>query len=109
MPVLCFELFRLCRKREVPYRNVIAVTPHVSSANTDSSNPSYEVSVKVGNTVYVVLYTPPLGMGTAKYVAGRQVLVLVREKTIVYNDISGNPIEVPIISRKTVAAAGGSN
>lgn len=88
---------------------VIAVTPHASNTRADSSKPSYEVSVRVGNTVYVVLYTPPLGMETAKYAAGRQVLVLVREKTIVYNDISGNPIEVPIISRKTVATAAGSN
>ena len=88
---------------------VIAVTPHVSSAGPDSSNPSYEVSVRVENTVYVVLYTPPLGMGTVKYATGRQVLVLVQEKTIIYNDISGNPTEVPIISRKTVGAAAGSN
>lgn len=85
---------------------VLAVTPHASDAGADSSNPSYEVSVKVGNTVYVVLYAPPLGMGTVKYATGRQVLVLVREKTIIYNDISGNPTEVPIISRKTVGSAG---
>jgi hypothetical protein len=30
---------------------------------------SYDVSVKVGETIYVVLYTPPLGEETVKYAA----------------------------------------
>ena len=38
---------------------------------------SYDVSVKVGGTIYVVLYTPPPGEDTVKYVAGRELLVLV--------------------------------
>jgi hypothetical protein len=57
---------------------------------------SYDVSVKVGNTVYVVLYTPPLGEQTVKYVAGRDLLVLVDKTTIRYNDILGQVHEVPI-------------
>jgi hypothetical protein len=83
---------------------IVAVNPHASGANAASSAPSYDVSVQVGNTIYVVLYTPRLSLQTAKYAAGRQVLVLVGEKTLTYNDISGNSIEVPILARKAVAA-----
>jgi len=69
----------------------------------------YDVSVKVGNTVYLVLYTPPLGMTTIKYAGGRQLLVLVGKKTIEYNDILGQSLEVPIISQKPAAIAKQTN
>src|SRR5690348_1104562 len=64
---------------------------------------SYDVSVKIGNTVYLVLYTPPLAMSTIKYAGGRQLLVLVGKKSIRYNDILGQSLEVPIISQKPAA------
>jgi hypothetical protein len=54
----------------------------------------------VGDTVYVVLYTDSLGTNTVKYAAGRELLVLVGEKTIRYNNILGQSLEVPIVSRK---------
>ena len=61
----------------------------------------YDVSVKVGDTIYVVLYTPPLGMNTVKYAAGRDLLVLVGKKVITYNDILGQSQEVPILSQRS--------
>ncbi len=61
--------------------------------------------VKVGDTIYVVLYTPPLGEETVKYSAGRDLLVLVGKRTIRYNDILGQSFEVPIESQKTAAKA----
>ena len=84
---------------------VLAVVPHASTGG-DESGLTYDVSVRVGNTIYVVLYTPALGMQNAKYAAGAQVVVLVGEKTMTYNDISGSSIEVPILRRKTSAAPG---
>ena len=85
---------------------VLAVAPHNSNGSGEPSALTYDVSVRVGNMVYVVLYTPPLAMQNARYAAGADVLVLVGEKTITYNDISGNSIEVPILSRKSIAATG---
>jgi hypothetical protein len=64
---------------------------------------SYDVSVKVGDTIYVVLYTPPLGEETVKYAAGRELLVLVGKRTIRYNDMLGQSFEVPIESQKSAA------
>jgi len=82
---------------------IMAVTIHQGGASADPSAASYDVSVKVGNTSYVVLYTPPFGANTVQYVAGRQLLVQVREKTIVFNDELGRTTEVPILSGSTAA------
>jgi len=61
---------------------------------------SYDISVKVGEMIYVVLYTPLLGTTEVKYAAGRELLVLVGEKTIRYNDILGESHELPILSQR---------
>jgi hypothetical protein len=64
---------------------------------------SYDVSLKVGDTIYVVHYTPPLGEETVKYAAGRDLLVLVGKSTVTYNDILGRSFAVPIESRRSAA------
>lgn len=61
---------------------------------------SYEVSARVGDVVYVVLYTDTMGTGTVQYAGGQQLLVHVGENTVIYNDILGRSQEVPIIARK---------
>jgi hypothetical protein len=74
------------------------------AAGSDASNAaSYDVSVKVGDVIYVVLYTPPLGQENVKYSAGRDLLVLVGKNTITYNDILGRSFSVPIESQKPAA------
>jgi hypothetical protein len=77
---------------------------HQTDGGTASDVVSYDVSVKVGNTLYLVLYTPPFGTSTIKFSGGRQLLVLVGKKTIRYNDILGQSLEVPIISQKPAAS-----
>jgi len=81
------------------------VKPHPSAGGASSNPTSYDVSLKVDDTTYVVLYTPPLGMTTVRYAAGRELLVLVGKTTITYNDILGNSSEVQIVSRKTAPSA----
>jgi len=82
---------------------IIEVKTHQDAAGGAAAAASYDVSVKVGDTVYVVLYTPPLGEETVKYVAGRELLVSVGKRTIRYNDILGQSFEVPIESQKPAA------
>jgi hypothetical protein len=82
---------------------IIDCKTHQTDSNTASDVVSYDVSVKIGNTLYLVLYTPPLAMSTIKYAGGRQLLVLVGKKSIRYNDILGQSFEVPIISQKPAA------
>jgi hypothetical protein len=79
------------------------VKPHQAAADAGSDVVRYDVSVKVADTIYLVLYTPPLNMNTVRYAVGRDLLVLVGKNTITYNDILGQSLEVPIVSRKPVA------
>jgi len=80
---------------------ILDVKPHQSAGDSSSSAvATYDVSVKVAGTIYLVLYTDTLGTGAVKYVPGRELLVHVGKNTITYNDISGQSHEVPIISQK---------
>ena len=98
LPMLC----ETAPKYEVA--TVTDVKPHQAADNKPSDVVRYDVSVKVGDAVYVTLYSDTLGTGTVKYVAGRQLLVHVGKNTITYNDILGQPHEVPIISQTTVTS-----
>lgn len=80
---------------------ITAVVAHPNSY-PDAAVASYDVSVRVGSTLYVVLYTPPLGAGTPQYAAGRELLVKVGEKSITFNDMLGQSSEVPIESSSPV-------
>jgi hypothetical protein len=79
---------------------ITEVKVHQTAGSGASDTASYDVSVKVGDTVYVVLYTPALGEETVKYAAGRDLLVLVGKNKITYNDILGQSHDVLIESQK---------
>ena len=82
---------------------IMEVKPH-PAAGEDASDPiTYSVSVKVIGTIYVVLYTTPLGELPPKYAAGREMLVLVGKDTITYNDMLGRSFKVPIESQRPAA------
>jgi len=79
---------------------ITEVKPH-PAAGEDASDPTtYDVSVKVSDTIYVVRYTTPLGELAPKYAAGREMLVLVGKNTITYNDMLGRSLQVPIESQR---------
>ena len=82
---------------------ITEVKAHQAAGSGASDVASYDVSVKVGETIYVVLYTPPLGEIMVKYAAGRDLLVPVGKNTITYNDILGRLFAVPIESQNTAA------
>lgn len=84
---------------------ILEVKPHQENGSNVPEVTSYDVSVKVGDTIYVALYTPHLGEEGAKYAAGQDLLVQVRRTTIAYNDIMGNSYEVPIESHRPAPAA----
>lgn len=78
---------------------IVTVTPHNSASSTSNDAASYDVSLRVNGEVYVVLYKPPVNVGTVQYSAGREVLVMVGPKTITYHDLLGQAYEAPIVSR----------
>ena len=82
---------------------ITEVKPRQATGDGTSDPTSYDVSVKVGDTIYVVLYTQPLGEIPAKYETGHELLVLVGKNTITYNDMLGRSLQVPIQSQKPAA------
>ena len=79
---------------------ITEVKPHDAAGDSAFDRPRYDVSVKVGDTIYVVLYTQPWGELPAKYETGLELLVLVGKDTITYNDILGRSLQVPIESHR---------
>ena len=79
---------------------ITEVKPH-PAAREDASDPiTYDVSVKVDDTIYLVRYTTPAGEIAPKYAGGRELLVLVGKNTITYNDMLGRSLQVPIESHR---------
>src|SRR5215469_13936879 len=79
----------------------------VRHPSTGGQSQQYEVSVKVLDTVYTVLYTPPPGVNSVEYFSGLQILVLVKKDTLVFNSRVSGTTEVPILERETVAGDAG--
>ena len=93
-PVLC----QTTSKWQVA--SITEVKPH-PAAGEDASDPiTYDVSVKVGGTIYLVRYTTPPGEIAPKYATGRELLVFVGKNTITYNDMLGRSLQVPIESQR---------
>jgi hypothetical protein len=82
---------------------ITEVKPHVAAEEYARDVTSYDVSIRVGHTLYVVLYTPSLGELPPKYEMGHELLVLVEKNTITYNDMLGRSFHVPIEGRGSVA------
>lgn len=91
---------------------IISVNPHQTPGNHPSVN-RYDVSLKVANTIYVVLYTPRPGTDThaVRLRAGLDLNVLVGDKTITFHDMLSRPMKVPILSRRPAKpkSGGGSS
>ncbi len=99
VPVLC----QSTSKYQIGF--ITEVKPRQAAADGASDPTSYDVSVKVGDTIYVVLYTQPLGELPAKYATGHELLVLVGKNTITYNDMLGRSLKVPIESQRPAIEA----
>ncbi len=103
--LICMAIFPAFGQSASKYQvgTITEVKVHQPAGSGASNATSYDVSVKVGDTIYVVLYTPELGQETVKYAAGREILVLVGKTTITYNDIMGRSFSVPIEGQKPAA------
>ena len=103
--LICLTTFKAFAESTAKYQvaTIVDVKTHQTSETSASNSGSYDVSIQVNDTLYTVLYSPPLGVDTVKYKTGRSLLVLVGEKTIVYNDLLGQSIEVPIMNQRPAA------
>jgi len=85
---------------------ILDVKEHQGAVPADPDNASaasYDVSLQVKDTVYVLFFTPPPGVHGFQYTRGMDRLVLVRSNTITLNDIMGRAMTLPIIDRHAAA------
>jgi hypothetical protein len=80
----------------------MAVKVHQPTGDDDSQVKKYDVTVRVADAEYVVLYTPPPGMDVVEYQLGRDSLAVIEGDTIKWNDMLGTPREAPILSRRSI-------
>src|SRR5579864_9595361 len=84
---------------------ITAVIAHPQEAGEEATR--YDVSVKIRNVVYVVLYTPPPGDNSVEYYRGLQMLFLVGPTTLTVNRKTSGAVEMPIVSREVLPAQSG--
>jgi hypothetical protein len=94
----------LCQSHKDAYQ-LATILDVKRDPNADSADPGtrYDISLKVGDTIYVVLFTQPPGSYGVEHIAGLQKLVLIGNETITFNDILGRSRKAPILSRNTDA------
>ena len=86
---------------------IIAITAHQNAPGESSRDVvRYDVSVKVGNTNYVVLFTPPSGSNTVEYSTGIDMLFLVGDNVLTFNSMVSGKTEMPILRREALPARG---
>ena len=85
--------------------SIVEVKRHKENKTTNSDAPiHYDITLKVGGTLYTVLYTPPKGSTIVEYRVGADLPVLVGDKTISFPDIAGVTHEVPILRKRPATA-----
>lgn len=104
--VFALNLGGFCQQSNSKWQvgTIMAVAHHHNDRN-DSVARQYDVSVKVGNTLYVVLYVSQNGSNAIMHRAGIDLLVSVGTKSIAFNDLLGKKMEAPILSQRLLTPA----
>jgi hypothetical protein len=83
---------------------ITAVTPHQKDTGEGARDLNqYDVSLKVGDSGYVVLYTPPSGANGVEYAVGMDLLVVIGKDSITFTKF-GRTSEAPILSRQELSS-----
>ena len=87
---------------------ITAVTVHQRAPGEGSEDVTrYDVSVKIRNVVYVVLFTPRNGDNIVEHSAGFEMLFLVGDKTLTFNSRGFGSVEAPILRTEILPAENG--
>src|SRR3954452_12962599 len=82
---------------------IVKMAEHQEAAaekSTESQPVRYDVSLRVKDMVYVVLFTPRPGTYGAEFMTGMDLQVRVDENSVTFNDMLGRSITAPIISQE---------
>jgi hypothetical protein len=104
--IFCVSVTRSSAQDKKVYQagTIVDVQPHQAAAGTDAEKKQYDVSIKVANKIYVVLYSPPGGQDFAEYGVGMNRTVLVEGDTMKLNDLLGRTRILPVLSVKDAPA-----
>jgi hypothetical protein len=97
------SLISVAQKSEWQQGIITEVVHHTAAQDAKESN--YDISVRVGNVIYVVLYSVPGSTSVAQYRVGVDLMVLVKGATLTFNDLQGNAHRVKILRKQTPAAS----
>lgn len=87
---------------------ITAVTVHqLTPGEQPSDVVKYDLAIRIGDTNYMVLYSPPNGAKTVEYAAGLDFLFLVGSETLTVNRGPSGSIELPILRREELPAKTG--
>jgi hypothetical protein len=87
---------------------ITAVAAHQNALDDAGGDVArYEVSVKIGNVVYVVLYTPLNGANAVEYSPGIEMLFSVGSDTLTFNSTISGTTRAPILRREVLPAKSG--
>ncbi len=87
---------------------IVAVTAHQDGSGESGRNIArYDVSVKIGNTVYVALFTPVNGSNAVEHSPGIDMLFLVGGSSLTFNSMVTGKTEMPILRQETVTGQDG--
>src|SRR5215469_1272636 len=107
--IICFAVPRVSGENKKAWQagTVVQVKPHQVTSGEKEGTKQYDVSVKVGKKIYLALHTVKEGepdMDWGNYV-GMARMVLIEGDTLTFNDLSGNPHSLKIVSSKDAPEA----
>jgi|SRR5580704_6647489 hypothetical protein len=104
--ILCFAVRNSMGEDKKVYQagTIVEIKVHQPASGTDTGKKEFDVSIKVGNKIYIVLYSPPGGQDFAEYGVGMDRTVFVEGDTMKLNDLLGRTRTLPILSVKDAPA-----
>jgi hypothetical protein len=104
--LLCFAVGKSMGEDKKVYQagTIVDIKAHQPAPGTDAEKKEFDLSIKVGNKIYVVLYSPPGGQNFAEYGVGMDRTVFVEGDTVKLNDLLGRTRTLPVLSVKDAPA-----
>jgi hypothetical protein len=79
---------------------LLAVARHREPTSNADATLRYDVTVRIGDTVYVALFTPPNGSKTVEYRVGAELPVFAGPTSLKFSSATGTPLEAPILNKR---------
>jgi hypothetical protein len=100
--VMCFAVLRSSAQDNKPWMagTIVEVKTHQPAPEKEVGGKQYDISVKVGKMIYVILYTEENDRAEPEYFVGMARTVMIEGDTLNFNDMLGNVHPMHILSRK---------